>query len=733
MDSATHPPSLPKTISLTTLASLVLLGSGAALAQPTTSDSPGNTGSASGTDSTTSNSQLDTMTVTATNLYENVGYTRRSTSAGTRLELSPREVPQSISTITQQRIQDQNLETIEDVLANTTGISTRSIDSNRIDFYARGFRINSYQYDGIPTLNTDNRWYFGEGALNTAIYDRVEVVRGANGLMTGAGNPGASVNFIRKHADSQQLTGSLSGSVGSWDQQRAVADVSTPLTESGNVRARFIGGYDESDGELDRYNERTAFGYLVIDADITDDTTLSVGYDVQNTHANSPTWGGLPLWYSDGSETDYPRSFSSAPDWSYQDFESEKVFVDLSHRFANGWELRGAATHAKTDLDARLMYASGFPDRNTGLGVTNFTGWNRGKRQLDSLDLYTRGPFELAGREHELVAGISYSNQSNDYDNSFAPAFAAGDFNHWDGSTPDPDWSEWTPLEGTKVLQRAMYGATRLSLADPLTLILGARYTEWDGDSWSSSGGSRSQSQESITPYAGLIYDINDQWSAFLSYTEIFQPQDNRDADGDFLDPVVGRNYETGLKADWFDGLLTASVSVFRIEQDNVAQADPLSEGSIETTYHAAEGVVSEGIDFELNGAVTDNLDLTLGASHYTAIDSDGPYNTDQPRTKVDLFGRYRVPHWQQLVVGGGLSWQSHTYTNDAAGPQGTTTFSQGSYTLADLFGRYQFTPQVALQVNIKNLFDEKYYSYLDGYGVYGDPRSATATLSYAF
>lgn len=677
--------------------------------------------------------QLDTMTVTAINLYDNVGYTRRITSAGTGFELSPRDVPQSISTITEQRIEDQNLETISDVLSNTTGVSARHIDSNRVGFFSRGFRINSYQYDGIPTLNTDDRWYFGEGSLNTAIYDRVEVVRGANGLLTGSGNPGASVNFIRKHADSRELTGSVSGTVGRWDKRRGVADVTTPLTESGNVRARFIGGYDEGDSHLDRYSERKSFGYMVIDADISDATTLSVGYDYQDTHASSPTWGGLPLWYSDGSETDYPRSFSIAPDWAYYDFESEKVFADLNHRFANGWELRGTATHAQTDLDARLMYPDGFPDRSTGQGVTNYTGWNRGERQLDSVDVYSRGPFELMGREHELIAGISYSKQTNDYDNSFAPAFAAGDFNHWDGSTANPEWSEWTPLESTSVRQRAAYAAARLALADPLTLIIGARYTDWSGDSWSSTGGSASQNQSEITPYAGLIYDINEHWAAFVSYTEIFQPQDNRDADGKFLEPVVGGNYETGLKADWFNGLLTASMSVFRIEQDNVAQADPLTPGSTETTYHAAQGVVSEGIDFELNGAVTDNLDLTLGASHYTATDSDGPYKTDQPRTKVDLFGSYHVPQWRPLTVGGGISWQSHTYLNDISGPQGPKTLNQSSYTLASLFGRYQFTPQLALQMNIDNLFDEEYYSYFDGYGVYGEPRNVTATLRYDF
>lgn len=705
-------------VSLTALLSATLFASSGALAQPTASDDT---------------ESLETVTVTGENLYENVGYTRHSTGAATRFDLSPKAIPQALSLITEQRIQDQNLQTVEDVLANTTGISVRKIDSSRVSFFSRGFRINSYQYDGLPTLNTDNRWDFGEGDLNTAIYDHVEVVRGANGLMTGAGNPGASVNFVRKRADSRELTGSLSGSVGRWDQRGTVADVTTPLTQSGDVRARFIGGYEEGDSFLDRFGERKKFGYAVLDADVTENTTLSVGYDYQRGRHSSPTWGGFPLWYSDGGETNHRRSFSVAPDWSYNDRESEKVFADVEHRFGNGWQLRGMATHAVTNLDSQLAYPYGFPERTSGQGVYYYTGWNRGERTVDAVDAYASGPFALFGRQHELVVGSSYSEQSNDYENAFTEGFDAGDFNRWDGSTPDQDWPDFAPSESTSVRQKAIYSAARFSLADPLTLIVGARYSDWSGSSWTAAGGTDTQGQNEITPYGGLIYDLNDTWSAFASYTEIFQPQDYRDANGRFLDPIVGKNYETGLKAAWFDGLLNASLSVFRIEQDNVAQADPLGPGETQTTYHAARGVVSRGVDVEVSGALTSHLDMTFGATHYTATDAEGPYNTDRPRTQVKLFSSYRVPQWQKLTLGGGLNWQSHTFVDDAAGPNGPRRFDQGSYTLANLFGRYQFTPQLAMQVNINNLFDEKYYSYFDGYGVYGEPLNATAAVTYSF
>lgn len=377
------------------------------------------------------------------------------------------------------------------------------------------------------------------------------------------------------------------------------------------------------------------------------------------------------------------------------------------------------------------------PDSITGQGPAFYTGWNRGDRDVDSADAYVKGPFELFGREHELVVGGSYSDQSNDYENSYtSAAIDVGDFDNWGGATDDLDWPAFSQSESASVRQKSVYGVTRFSLADPLTLIVGARYTDWHGSTWSSdpSVGNHSQDEDDITPYGGLVYDLNDVWSTYLSYSEIFQPQSYRLEGGSgYLDPLVGKNYETGIKAAWFEGLLNASFSVFRLEQDNVADIVS-TPGSLITTATPVSDVVSEGFEAELTGAVTDDLDMTVGFTHYTATSVEGSFNTDRSRTQANLFASYRVPQWRQLTIGGGARWQSETFIDDQAAPGGgTRDYEQSSYAVANVFGRYQFTPQLALQVNVKNLFDEKYYSYFDTYGVYGEPRRVTSTLTYAF
>ncbi|WP_158783404.1 ferric-rhodotorulic acid/ferric-coprogen receptor FhuE [Pantoea sp. BAV 3049] len=658
-------------------------------------------------------------------------YAVKITRAGTKMLMTPRDVPQSLSVVTKQRMQDQNLQSVGDVLDNTTGIGTELVDSERSSYFARGFQISSFTYDDIPSSVSDT-WNYGDAAEDTAIYDRIEVVRGATGLMTGAGSPAASVNMVRKHADSREFTGNVSAEYGSWNHQRYMADVSGPLNESGTVRGRVVAGYQDQDGSLDRYHKTKKFLYGVLDADVTDNTTLSLGYDYQDNQTSNPTWGGLPTWYSNGLRTHYGRGTNESADWTRYSTNSRKVFANITHNFTNGWVFRMNGTHAEETFNDKLLYLEGFPDVVTGEGITGIGSLDRGKRKLDSIDSYASGPFELFGRQHELMAGVSYSRQHNA---TYSSDGAYNDdetlsFNDWKGDVAEPGWGDWYLNADDVVRQKSAYTAARLSLADPLSLILGARYTQW-----STIGSSGDMAKNNITPYGGLVYDINEAWSAYASYTSIFQPQTERDRNGGYLAPITGKNYESGLKSDWMDGRLTATFAVFRIEQDNVGQedGDNFVNGSSEQAYYAAKGAVSRGAEFELNGAVTDNWQMTFGATRYVAKDSTGRFNSNMPQTSLKFFTRYQLPMLPQLTLGGGVNWQNRTF-QDAIGPDGEThRVYQGSYPMANLFGRYQVTKQLAVQANINNLFDRDYYAYASDYVVYGEPRNYSVNVSYQF
>jgi len=644
------------------------------------------------------------------------GYSVRRTSAGTRFDLTPREIPQSVSIISHQRIEDQNLDDIIDVLANTTGVTSTQSDSERTEFYARGFYIDSYQFDGLPTQMVQN-WSYGDSGLDLALYDRVEVVRGATGLLSGAGNPSASVNLIRKHADSAELAGSVSVNVGSWGRTRTTVDVGSALNTSGTVRGRVIGSYLDTDAQMDRYNQHKTLGYAVIDADLTPDTQLSVGYDYQQKRANGATWGGFPMLFSDGSATGYDESFNASPNWTYWDTTSKRAFATLQHAFSNGWKFKVGATHDETKADDKLFYpayndwtsGASFFDRTTGTGISPSAGFYNTERKVNAVDGYIDGPFRLFGREHQFMAGLSYNKR--EYAN-YGDYQIGGPGQSWDPFTSYLGWTgdiselNWNPLalasEGT-ITQKAGYMATRLSLADPLKLIVGARYTDWKSE-----GEGADRSHKVTTPYAGLVLDINDTFSTYAAYTEIFQPQTLKDRNGSYLDPVDGKSYEVGVKGAWFDNRLNASLAVFRIEQDNVGQAtgEPVQGSQNEFAYRAARGTVSRGFEFELNGELAPGWNATFGASRYVAKDAnDADINTNLPQTALKLFTSYTPQSLQALTVGGGANWQNRIYYAVPAYGR----IEQNGYALVSAFVRYRISPEFSVQANLNNLLDKQY------------------------
>ena len=671
-------------------------------------------------------------------------YSVKSTTAGTKMQMIQRDIPQSVSVVSEQRMQDQQLQTLGDVMNNTIGITSSQADSDRTSYFSRGFAIDNYMVDGIPTY-FESRWNLGDALSDTALFERVEVVRGASGLMTGTGNPSASINMVRKHATSQEFKGNLSAEYGSWNKQRYVADLQSPLTDDGKVRARIVAGYQNNDSWLDRYNNEKTFFSGILDADLGDTTSLSVGYEYQQINVNSPTWGGLPRWNTDGSTNHYDRAHSTSPDWAYNDKDINKVFMTLTQRFADTWQATLNATHSEVKFDSKIMYIDAYVNKADGTLVGPYgsygpdyeyvggTGWNSGKRKVDALDLYADGSYDLFGRQHNLVLGGSYSKQNNRYVSSWDNVFpdAIGNFANFNSASfPETNWSPQSLAQDDTTHMKSLYAATRITLADPLHLIVGARYTNWSIDTLA-----YSMEQNHTTPYAGLVFDINDNWSTYASYTSIFQPQNDKDSSGKYLKPITGNNYEVGLKSDWMDSRLTTTLAVFRIEQDNLAQSTgvPIAGSNGEIAYTTADGTVSKGVEFEINGALTDNWQLTFGATRYVAEDNEGnAVNPNLPRTTVKLFTSYRLPAVPELTVGGGVNWQNRVY-KDTVTEFGTFRAEQGSYALVDLFTRYQVTKNFALQGNLNNLFDKTYDTNIDGSIVYGEPRNVSITASYQF
>lgn len=670
-------------------------------------------------------------------------YTTGASRTATPLSLSLRETPQSVTVVTQQRIEDQRLRTITDVMNNTTGVSVNQYETSRGQFVSRGFKINTLLIDGVPTT-WEQPWSSGEIFTSLAMYDRVEVVRGATGLTTGAGDPSAAVNLVRKRASSKVFTGNVELDYGSWANRRAAVDLSTPVNAAGTVRARVVGELEDKNSYVRGLNNKNETLFATVEADLTPQTLLTAGFSHQKLETQGPMWGGLPVWYAEGLMTNWDVSKSTAADWTRWDTTYDTYFASLEHRFGNGWRLKASYTRGDREADSHLLYLSGAPSVFTGLGLYTLAASYLVKTKQDDIGLQAGGPFQLFGREHEAVFGYASSTQKFHADSRPAtPSVGfASNFNTWNGYFPEPSWGPLTYYGKSETRQDAVYGAARFNVADPLKLIVGTRvtnYRRWGDDIYSNPYSIRNKSE--VTPYAGMVFDITKQLSAYASYTSIFQPQTQRDIGGNTLDPIKGKAFEAGLKGEFLDGKLNASASVFHIKQNNLAVAttDRLVGigGLPETAYRASDGATSKGFELEVSGEMAPRWNLAAGYTQYTLKDADGTQvNTIFPRKLLRVFTTYRLTGaLAGLTLGGGVSWQGRTYT-DALNPLGATQrINQGAYALVNLMARYDFNDRLSAQLNIDNLTNKKTYGMFDAYDqiTYGAPRSATVSMKYRF
>lgn len=667
-------------------------------------------------------------------------YTTGSANTATGLGLSVRQTPQSVSVVTRQQIEDQNLNSVTQVLEQTPGVVVDSMgpagsDSNHI--YVRGFEVGSIQVDGI---NRPETYGFRDDLADMVSYDRVEVVRGATGLMSGTGDPGATVNLIRKKP-TLQTQRKLTLKAGSWDDYRQELDVSGPLSDSGNVRGRFVASNTNSQSYVDRQSlDKQAF-YGVLEWDITDSTLLTVGAEYQEMDNEGAGNHGFPMYNADGSHFSPSRSFNSASDWSYHKRRTKTVFTTLEHQLDNGWQLKANAEHNRRSYDDAFATAASGTVNPDGSGISTWTGRWAGEPRQTSFDLSAAGPFELFSREHQAYLGASHYRAY--YRNDGYPLWSFQDIdniNTWDGSLAIPDAiytkSSQDALDET---QDGLAASVRWSLADDLSLITGARVIDWQRDETSTtlSTGDTSRTSRSetgvVTPYLGLVYDLNENWSAYASYTTIFKPQSNKDVGGAYLDPLEGVNYELGLKSEFWDKRLTTAFSVFEVHQDNLAVADGSNlapDGN--QAYRAESGTKTRGFEMEVAGEILPDWQVSASYTYAVSKDSDGDrLKTEVPRDTLKVFTTYRLQSVPQLKVGGGVRWQGNEYYK-RSGPN-DETFTQDPYSVVDLMAQYAFTPQTSVSLNLNNVFDKTYYTAIGSRGWYGAPRSATATLVYTF
>ncbi|MFT4052888.1 MAG: TonB-dependent siderophore receptor [Novosphingobium sp.] len=671
-------------------------------------------------------------------------YTARGAVTSSKLPLTLRETPQSVTVITRQQIEDRNFMTIDDAVEAATGMSATTANLGSNTFNARGFSVGSTQIDGVPGAGGTTGGY----TPNAAMFDRIEIVRGAAGLVTGTGNPGGVVNLVRKRPLEEARYG-LVLHAGSWNQYRAEADISVPVTDW--LRVRGVAAYEDRKYFVKLQHAKKPLFYGVAEIDVTSTTLLTFGGSYEDNRTDAFFNSGLPL-YSDGTDPGLPRSSRGlAPGWNFFDVKATNVFGSIEQQLGGTWKAKftGNRQHWEQTYVSPNINAAIDPVTGIGPRLTSSISKIFNPRDRLGFDGQISGEVNLMGRAHEVMLGASYASETTK-----DPWTAIGtttpvvqsifDADFW--ATPEPVYGAAT-LTGrySKTEETGIYGVARLNIADPLKVIVGGRLSTYKTTSRANLTSSFERTKESnvFTPYGGVIFDISRNWSVYASYADIFRVQNTLyTANGDTLEPAVGANYEVGVKGEFYDGKLNTSFALFRVVESNRSQEDPDNPSPCagsptgDACYIADGKVRGQGFEAEVSGEVLAGLQVMAGytfvntkylrdrtATGEASANEGLAFNTTTPKHLLRAWATYKLPgKLDRLTVGGEVNAQSRIYR-----VSGIYTIEQKAYALLSARIAFDLDEHVKLSVNANNLLDKTYYQRigtLSSDNRYGEPRS---------
>ena len=644
--------------------------------------------------------------------------------SATRLPLEVIDTPQSVSILGEDLLEDFAFDAVNDALAVVPGVNVEQVETDRTYYTARGFAISWLMVDGLATPNV-----YGptSGSLDTVFYSRIEVVRGANALLSGIGNPAGTINFVRRRPTGK-TGGSAAISYGSWDTVRGEADIDLALNESGRWGLRATGAITSGGSHLRDYEADRYAGQVVLAGTLAPTVSVALGYSRQQNNADSVLWGALPLIHTDGTPTDFLGDTSTTQDWTFWNTTNSRAFAEVALDIAEDWTLKTVLTRQDISSDSELFYVYGTPDSAAGLGLFGYPGayeYDTGGWVWDS---ELTGQFGAFGRDHDVSVGVQYSDTHFGYIGRQAPFTDPA----WGALPALPDWTGeevGRPAYGDPQVDADFdyrmwraYAATRLNLTDRLSVIGGANLIDVAADGFSY-GVDFGRSESALSPFAGVTFEALEGVNLYASYSDIFLPQHEIGTDLAPLGAAKGESLEAGIKAQTADGALLGTLAVFRAKQSNLAESAGFDPATGQT-LHSGIAVVSEGIEAEISGRLAEGLLLQAGLTHLSLENGSGTdVRTYVPRTTVDVALRWQPA--ERLSLGAVLAWQDAVHVDTAFG-----RIEQDAYATLQLQAGYRITDALEVQANVANVTDTKHLASLYWeQAYYAAPRNYTLTL----
>lgn len=607
------------------------------------------------------------------------------------------DVPQSLSITTADDISMRGFDSIGDIVDYTPGVSMSQGEGHRDAVVFRGVRSTAdFFVDGV---RDDVQYY--RSFYNV---EQVEILRGPNALLFGRGGAGGVLNRVSKKAEIGEDFNGYQFSVNTFGGTEAQVDSNVDINENTAFRLNayyntFENNRDFCDGEGYGVNPTIKF-------QLAEKTTLDVSYEYidydRSIDRGIPTANGKPV------DALNDIVFGD-PDLNKSEFEAHTIRAMLQHEFSDTLKGNFTASYSNHEKMYQNLYASNYTPANDTVQLEGYMDTTDRESVVFSGNLVSE--FETGDIEHTLLFGAEYSQTKSDNDRytdswTKTSTFAArgaltkgGAGIDSDGDVTSVSFDTFNDDTHSEVDVHSLYLQDEIKLSEALTLVLGARFDSFDINVTDNKPGGTdgSQTDEEITPRAGIIYKPQENISIYASYSQTFVPQSGEqfaDLGDEGLDPDEFTNLEIGVKWDFAHGY-SVTAAIFEIEQD-IVQDD--NAGGSETLNNEITG-----FEAQMNAQLTDQWSLTAGYSYLDGETDSGERPRELPEHMFSIWNHYQVT--EKFGLGVGAIYQGDSKIKDSA-----TSPELPDFFRVDAAAYYQINENLRLQVNIENLLDEEYY-----------------------
>ncbi|MEH2465711.1 TonB-dependent siderophore receptor [Nostoc sp.] len=653
---------------------------------------------------------------------EQDGYNAPDSSTATRTDTPLQDIPQSIQVIPQEVIKDQQITRISDAARNVSGVSPIKGFSGSFDAYTiRGFTNYNLLRNGFKTSN-----YFSYGAN----VERVEVLKGPASVLYGQFEPGGVVNYVTKQPLNSPYY-AAEFTAGSFSFYRGSVDFSGPLTDDKKLLYRLNVAYENS-GSFRDFNDYDVFSVSpVITYKPSENTTLNFEYEYGKRR------GGFDRGFPPNNPVllTLPISRNLQEPYSFYNIDYNRGTLTLDHRFSESLQLRSAFSVQSSLYNTAYLnlYGGMFEADGRSLQRSPYSE-DRDRRTEDyswQTDLISK--FNTGSIAHQLLLGLELTRNTDVYTSFFGDIASLDIFNPVYGARPTNVKLGY--LENTKISTTGIYLQDQVTLLPNLKLLLGGRYDFVDYDSLNGDSADTLTRfkfyDTAFSPRVGIVYQPIEPISLYASYSRSFVPNNDRTASGEPLEPSRGTQYEVGIKSELFDRRLSATLAAYDITKTNIPTTDPNN-----TNFSIAVGEVkSRGIELDVAGEILPGWKMIASGylnDAFVSEDNDltlkGQRLVNSAYHGATLWTTYEIQKGdlQGLQFGAGIFFVGSRIANQS------DPFTISSYVRTDAAISYKHDNWRAA-VNLKNIFDVKYYD-TNGYFVFPQaPLTVLGTISVEF